>query len=151
MKNLLLLLCLGIGGYKAYSYWQERSATRENPDAGMSAGAGPSASPAGFVEAFVPEGVNPGVMTVFMPVGCPLEAGRRGRALVEKMQAAHIPVTASSEARLAIQANSQAELDAMLKKSNAVMTGKIPIVFFRGRAKNNPSFEDVLAEYRAAR
>jgi hypothetical protein len=31
-----------------------------------------------------------------------------------------------------------------------VMNGETPIVFFRGRAKANPSFEDVQLEYRTS-
>jgi len=96
------------------------------------------------------DGIDPQVMTVLMPCSCPLEAGQRGRALVEKMKAANIPVTASNRASAAVNGRTREEVQAQLDRMNRVMNGETPIVFYRGRAKNNPSFEDVQLEYRTS-
>jgi len=109
-----------------------------------------AASRSGSIDAVQPDGTSPYVVTVLMPVGCPLEAGKRGRALIDKLEAANIPVTASSTARTTANARTKAEFDAKMERVNRVMTGETPVVFFKGRAKNNPSFEDVLAEYQTS-
>src|SRR5476649_2043415 len=150
MKKLFFVICLAMGAYKAYSDWEERKAMQEYLDFEASRPKDRSDSKAGFIEAIVPEGVSPTVMTVFMPVGCPMEEGRRGRALIEKMKAANIPVTASSNANVQIRAQTQAEFDAKMALMNKVTTGGTPIVFFKGRAKNNPSFKDVMVEFQTA-
>ena len=149
MKKLLLMTCVGIGAYQLYGEWKEHKATREYEAFAASQPATRPPSPSGFRDAMVPEGVSPYVVTLFMPVGCPLDAGRRGRALIEKLKAADIPVTATADAHMSVNAQSKAELDAKVAQANALMTGETPIVFYKGRAKNNPSFDDVLAEYRA--
>lgn len=149
MKKLFLVFCIGVGVYKAYGYLQERKSMRDFAAFEASVPKNRPASRCGFKDAFPLDGVDPLVMTVLMPCGCPLEAGQRGRALVAKLKAANIPVTASAEAHATINARSKAELDAKMQMMNSLMGGETPIVLYKGRAKNNPTFEDVLAEYRA--
>lgn len=151
MKKLILILCIGIGAYQVYGEWKERRATREYEAFVAAQPANRPPSPAGFRDAAVPDGVSPYVVTLLMPVGCPLEAGRRGRALMDKLKAADVPVAATAEAHVSVKAGSQAELDRMVAQANQLMTGDTPIVFYKGRAKNNPSFDDVLAEYQAGK
>jgi len=150
VKRAFLILCIGIGAYQGLGYLKERRAEQAYLAFQASEPRNRPASRAGFVDAFQLDGINPWEMTVLMPCGCPLAAGQRGRALVEKLKAANIPVTASSEARCTVKANSQAELDEKMGLMNRVMNGETPIVFFKGRAKNNPSFEDVLLEYQTS-
>jgi hypothetical protein len=150
MKKVFLLICVGVCVYQVFTYWQERKARKAYLDFVASEPKNRPGSRAGFIEAVEPDGVNPLEMTVFMPVGCPLEAGQRGRALIDKMKHAKIPVTASSSARVSVQARSKAEFDVKMQLVNKVMGGEVPIVFFKGRAKNNPSFDDVLLEYQTS-
>ncbi len=149
MKKVILMVCLGVGAYQLYGEWKARRATKEYEAFAASLPANRPPSPSGFRDAMAPDGVSPSVVTLFMPVGCPLEAGRRGRALIEKLKAAEIPVTATADAHMSMNAHSKAELDSMIARANTLMTGETPIVFYKGRAKNNPSFGDVLAEYQA--
>jgi hypothetical protein len=151
VKKLLLLICIGVGAFRAYGYWEDRKAMKDYAAFEASEPKNRPASGCGFRDILQIDGVNPLVMTVLMPCGCPLEAGQRGRALVAKIKAAHIPVTASAEVHATIKARSKAELDAKMEMMNSVMTGETPIVLYKGRAKNNPTFEDVLAEYRTSR
>jgi hypothetical protein len=149
LKKFILIACVGIGAYQLYGEWKEHRAAREYEAFAASQPANRPPSPSGFKDALMPDGMSPYVVTLLMPVGCPLEAGRRGRALMEKLKAAHVPVAASAEAHVSVKAQSKAEFDAVIARANALMTGETPIVFYKGRAKNNPSFDDVLAEYRA--
>jgi hypothetical protein len=150
VKNFLFFVCLGIGVYQVCGYLSERKAQRAYNAFIASEPKNRAASQAGFTDAIALDGVDPTVMTVMMPCGCPLEAGRRGQALVDKMKAAGIPVTASSSAHVTLKGNSREDLEAQMALANKIMNGETPIVFYRGRAKNNPSFDDVALEYRTA-
>lgn len=151
MKKVFLVVCIVVGVYQLHGFWVEHRAQRAYLAFEASLPKDRPDSRAGFVNAVQPEGTNPNIVTVLMPVGCPMEAGRRGRALIERLKGANIPVTASANARVMINAKSKAEFDVKLGQVNTVMGGETPIVFYRGRAKNNPSFEDVLLEYQTAR
>jgi hypothetical protein len=151
MKKVFLLICAGVCAYQSYGYLEEREARMNYLAFEASEPKNRPASQCGFRDVLQIDGVNPLVITVLMPCGCPLEAGQRGRALVEKIKAANIPVTASSEVHASISARSKAELDVKMRMMSSVMNGDTPIVLYKGRAKNNPTFEDVLAEYRTSR
>jgi hypothetical protein len=151
VKKILLMLCIGVGAYQLYGEWRERRANRENEAFVAAQPANRPPSPSGFRDAVVPDGVSPYVVTLLMPVGCPLEAGRRGRALIEKLKAANIPVAATAEAHVSVKAHSKEELDNMIAMANKLMTGDTPIVFYKGRAKNDPSYDEVVSEYQAAK
>lgn len=151
MKKALLILCVGLGAYQTYGTWKERRALHQYLAFMASEAKDRPASQAGFIDAVEPDGIDPNVMTVFMPVGCPRAAGQRGRALIEKMNASRIPATAASDAHVTLNAKSKIELEAKAELANRVMTGETPIVFFKGRAKNNPSFEEVLLEYQTSK
>jgi hypothetical protein len=147
MKNLFLCLCIGVGAYEGFGYLKERKAEQAYKAFEATVPRNRQASRAGFVDAFHLNGIDPRVMTVLMPCGCPLEAGQRGRALVAKLKAANIPVTASDRAEATVSGRTREDVEAQMELMNRVMGGQTPIVFYRGRAKNNPSFEDVKLEY----
>jgi len=147
VKRLFLILCIGVGLYEAQAYLTNRKAAKEY--AAFEARNRPP-SQCGFRNILQIDGVNPLVLTVLMPCGCPLEAGQRGLALVEKIKAANIPVASTSEVRASISGRTREELDAKMEMMNSIMNGETPIVLYKGRAKNNPTFEDVLTEYRTS-
>ncbi|HEY1793001.1 MAG TPA: hypothetical protein VGG34_08780 [Opitutaceae bacterium] len=151
MKKLFLMLCVVIGLYKAREFLQERTAAKSNAAFIASRPGTRPASQFGFKDILPLDGVDPRVVTVLTPYGCPLEAGKRGRALIAKIKAANIPVTASSEAHASVKGSSREEMEAKIAALNSVMSGETPIVLYKGRAVNNPSFEAVLAEYQASR
>ena len=39
------------------------------------------------------------------------------------------------------------DIDAFVRRHNAVMNGEVPIVFVNGRVKANPDLDEVVAEY----
>jgi hypothetical protein len=59
-------------------------------------------------------------------------------------------VIASNKAEATVKGRTQEDLEAQIDLMNRVMGGETPIVFYRGRAKNNPSFEDVQLEYQTS-
>jgi hypothetical protein len=150
MKKVLLVLCIGVGAYQGFAYIKERRARQAYLAFVASEPKNRAASNAGFVDAVQPDGINPMEVTVFFPVNCPLETGRRGRALIDRLKSANIPVSASASARTSIKAATREEFEAKKASITKIMGGELPIVFYKGRAKNNPSFEDVLLEYRTA-
>ena len=144
MKVVIVLLCLVVGFLKLREVWQERQVERAYAAARLEE----PADAAGFVEALPLTGVKPDVVTVFMPQNCPLPDGRRSQTLLEKIRAAGIPVSSSSSASAAINGSSAEEIAAKQEKMNRLMSGPVPIVFFKNRAKNNPSFDDVMLEFK---
>ncbi len=154
LRKLLFGVVLCGGAYMAYHDWTFRREVNAYKDSHPLAYTQRPPSPAGFVDTVIPDGLNPNVMTVFTPPNCPLEAGIRGRALIAKMKDAHIPVAVASEARVSAQADSAAALQAkleLIRQSATVLSGETPIVFYKGRGKNNPSFEDVQLEFQSGR
>jgi hypothetical protein len=151
VKKLFLIICIGAGVYWTLGYLRDRKAMRDYAAFEASEPRNRPASQRGFKDVLPIDGVNPLVMTVLMPCGCPLEAGQRGRALVDKIKAANIPVTASSEVHATIKGQTREELEAKMEMMNSIMSGETPIVLYKGRAKNNPTFDDVLAEYQTSR
>ena len=156
MRRAFLALCVCVGLYQAYNFVVARKASQAAQRflALHPLDAKRPPSPAGFVSVLMPDGVNPDVMTVFTPAFCPMAAGVRGRALVAKMKAANIPVVESSKASIEVHAKDQAEADIkreLLVRLNTIMTGETPIVFYQGRAKNNPSIADVQMEFAAGK
>ena len=151
MKKALLVVAVCFGAYQCCREWTLSSALSRYSARHQEGQPARRPSPAGFVDALLPDEVNPEVMTVFTPQFCLMAAGVRGRALVAKMKSADFPVETSSSAKIQIHASTEAEFEAkkrLLSKTAEVMNGETPIVFFKGRAKANPSFEDVQLEYR---
>jgi hypothetical protein len=151
VKTALLILCIGFGAYQAFGAWKEKRAEQALTTFLASEPKDRPASKSGFIEAMLPDGVDPYVVTVFMPTCCPLAAGQRGRALVEKIKSAGIPVTASSDCHMTLKGSSRSEIEAKIALSNKQMMGETPIVFYKGRVKNNPSFEEVQLEYQTSK
>ena len=84
--------------------------------------------------------------SLFRPTSCPHEDAQRADSLAEDLSRKGIPVirTHTINFNLAAPDNSVAE------RINSVMKGSLPIVFVRGRAKPNPTLEEVVAEYQGS-
>lgn len=104
-------------------------------------GAAPSAH--GFVDIPMPDGLPARGVVVFAPANCPEDAGRRADAIVRHLESAGVPYRRSNSANYASLASADEA-----KRVMAVMNGPIPVVYVNGRARANPSPQDVLAEYR---
>ena len=127
----LLLLAIAGGGYQ---YWQGRAAKADLAAA---------TSPSGFVQVPMPDGMSAHGVVVFAPDNCPSDAAQRAYALVSELGGQGIPVVRASAASFDNLPDA-----ATAARVRAVMQGEIPIVFVNGKAKADPSVQDVLAEYR---
>ena len=136
-KLMLVLVLLAVG-------WQQyKKSGRAAPH---DAAAGEAGASRGFVPLPSFAGSSTRAVVIFAPENCPEEAGKRADALADQLGRSGVPVS-----RLDHVSFTMTDADpATVQRINAVMTGTIPIVVVRGRAKANPSVDEVLAEYSAA-
>lgn len=135
-KTILLILLVGGGGYY---YWNTRVAGKAAPG---------EATANGFVS--LPPLSGPGAdgIIIFAPENCSSDGARRADTLAGELSFKGIPYERSSSAQFGFTENPG---QAMMDRMNAVMGGEGPIVFVRGKAKANPSLEEVIAEYEAGK
>jgi hypothetical protein len=100
----------------------------------------------GFAAIPLPDGVSAHGVVIFAPENCPSEAAQRARRLASHLSAERIPYRETSRANFSTLA-SQAEANRVM----SVMNGPVPVVYVNGRAKANPTPEEVVAEYRRGR
>jgi hypothetical protein len=130
LKTLVVLALLGLG----YHQWSQRE---------HSTAAAPSNST--FVALPAVAGANPTRVMVIAAEDCPEAAARRADDLAERLARDGIPVTRAHN--VSFPAVNGAD---ELQRVNRVMQGELPIVIVHGRAKANPTLDEVLAEYRTA-
>jgi hypothetical protein len=141
--KLMIVLVLAVAGWQHYTKQPGRTATG---DAQAEAGAEASRS-RGFVPLPAFAGSSGRAVVIFAPENCPEDAGRRADALADSLGRSGVPVSRMSHVSFTMT-----DADpSTVQRVNAVMTGTIPIVVVRGRGKANPSLDEVLAEYSAAR
>lgn len=142
--KLMLVLVLLAVGWQQYRK-SDRAAARDTDGAAASDTTAGGAS-RGFVALPGFAGSSNRAVVIFAPENCPEDAGRRADALADQLGRSGVPVSRLSHVSFAMT-----DADpATVQRINAVMTGTIPIVVVRGRAKANPSLDEVLAEYSAA-
>ena len=132
--KLLLLIAVAGGGYH---YWKTHSVERALAAA---------TSEGGFVSIPMPDGMSPHGVVVFAPENCPSDAAQRAYALVSDLGSRGVPVSRSDSASFGDLPDA-----ATAERVRAVMSGEVPIVFVNGKAKPNPSLEEVVTEYRRRR
>lgn len=115
----------------------------ENIGAKTSRGAGGAGE---FVAIPLPDGVSALGVVIFAPENCPSEAAQRARQLAGHLSAQRIPYQETSNADFSTL-SSQDEANRVM----SVMNGPVPVVYVNGRAKANPTPEEVVAEYRRGR
>ncbi len=90
----------------------------------------------------LPDGVPARGVVVFTLENCPSEAAQRARRLMGRLSDHNVPYRQTSHAEFS-NLTSQEQADRVTE----VMNGPIPIVYVNGRAKANPTPEEVIAEY----
>ena len=96
----------------------------------------------GFVSLPPPTNPPAGKVWVLAPPYCPSEAGQRADELMRLLPRAGISCVRTEGIDLNV--SSQEEAD----RINPVMTAQWPIVVVYGRAKSNPTMDEIIAEYR---
>jgi len=138
MNLAKLLLVLAAAGF-AYQYW-----TKHHQASEATASASSTESRNGFVDLPPVTGANPARVLVIAAEDCPEAAAQRADRLAEQLSQSGIPVTRAHEVSFNIPNASIAQ------RINTVMNGEPPIVFVGGKAKSNPSLDEVTAEFKAA-
>lgn len=138
MKLVIFLVLAFFIYYKAHGYIEHQHQVKIEESSKIS----------GFLPLQPPVGINNDVVTVFMPEHCPSSDAARGRSLIDQMKADGISVETSDRAEFSGGGPyySQAEVEAAkiaMGPRNEIMTGDIPIVFYKGYAKSNPSYEEI--------
>lgn len=138
LLKLALVLAIGAG---AYNYWRQHrhEGPSERPDARLS-------TSSGFVSLPAVRGQSPSAVLVVAAEDCPHEDAQRADRLAEDLSRNGLPVVRTHSVGFDIPNGGQADLDGI----NRVMTGQLPVVFVRGRAKANPTLEEVLAEFKGS-
>lgn len=96
----------------------------------------------GFVDMPPPSGLSDSDVVIFAPKNCPSDGAQRAESLASDLAAKGIVVARADEANFDDLPDA-----ATAERVGQIMSGPIPIVFVHGRAKANPSLDDVLAEY----
>lgn len=132
MKTLKILLLLGaVGG--GYQYWQGHR---------QEVAAGPMVSNNGFVR--IPEvgGAKPDTVLVIAAQNCPHEDAQRADGLAQDLAAKGISVERTHNVSFVMQSTDTPEA----KNLPGIMNGPLPVVIVDGRAKSNPTLDEVIAE-----
>lgn len=135
MRLLKLLIVVG-AAYFGYQKWQEHrtaSAIRS------------ASSSHGFVALPPASGISTQGVTVIAAENCPHEAAQRADALATKLAGNGVPVVRSHSVNFTLNGADAGLAD----RITTVMNGELPIVFINGRARANPSYDDVMAEWRS--
>lgn len=140
MSFIKILLIAGMLG-TAYHYWKKPPRIAAAPTAAAHSG-----HATGFVSLPPVNGAPADTVMVVAAENCPHEDAQRADRLTAELKGRGIPVLRSHQVSFTIDSPDSA----VPERINAVMTGQLPIVFINGRAKPNPSLDDVIAEFRGA-
>jgi len=123
----------------SYGMWSHHRASAHRVDARATGG------PGEFVVLPPVEGQRAQIVFVVAAENCPHEAAQRADHLAQALASRGIPVQRTHEVRFRFTSRPDA---ATVDRISAVMNGPLPVVFINGRAKSNPSLDEVDAQYR---
>ena len=142
MSFIKFLLIVGMLG-AAYHYWKKPPHVAPGPIATVQPGH--SGQPTGFVAVPPPDGAPANMVMVVAAENCPHEDAQRADRLTAELKGRGIPVQRSHQVSFTINSPDAA----VPERISSVMNGQLPIVFINGRAKPNPSLDDVIAEFKS--
>lgn len=147
MKIVKLLVVLSILG-GAYHYWNKNSpaeALEASADSDSSSESG--SGDYGFVALPPVAGASANTVLVIAAQNCPHEDAQRADSLAEGISGNGIRVVRAQDVNFEFASADNSMTERILN----IMNGPLPIVIVNGRAKSNPSLDEVIAEYRASR
>ncbi len=133
VKLIIIAALVGGGGYTYYKKQQEAKVAAQGSEA---------ASGSTFVALPPAEGHVPDTVVVLAPENCTRDEARRAEQLTRDLSSQGVRVVKTNNIGFANLQPGQ------VQQVNAVMSGPIPIVFVRGKAKANPTLDEVIAQYR---
>ena len=117
---------------------------------GRGEGIGGATSPNGFVSVVMPNGAPRNTVIIFAPLNCPSDAAQRADTLANELTSRGIPNVRSNSYDATVT-NPTANEEANIQRTHDVVNASVPAVFINGRAKANPTFKEVIAEYSGSR
>lgn len=138
MNIIRALIVIGIVG-GGYTYWKQHHETT------AAIQSGPAVSENGFAALPPADGQNARTVFVVAAQNCPHEEARRADRLAEDLARKGIPVERTQDVRFSITSPPDSSV---MERMSRIMNGPLPIVFVNGRAKSNPSLEEVVAEFK---
>jgi hypothetical protein len=141
MNLLKLLVVVALGGL-AYHAWNKHHGGVEPLN-----GTGSAESRHGFVALPPVAGASTTAVLVIAAENCPEEAAQRADRLAEQIAQRGVPVARLHSVSFEIPDGDPAVANRIM----SIMNSELPIVVVRGRAKSNPTLDDAIAEYEAAR
>jgi hypothetical protein len=139
MNMFKLLIALALAGF-AYQYWSKHHQGRV-----AVASAGSAESHNGFITLPPVTGASTTAVLVVAAENCPEDAAQRADRLAEQLARDGVPVARVHNVSFDIANGDSSAADQVM----SVMNNDLPIVFVRGKAKSNPTLEEVAAEYKA--
>ncbi len=139
MNIIRALIVIGIVG-GGYTYW------KQHHEASASIESGPAVSENGFAALPPADGQSARKVFVVAAQNCPHEDAQRADRLAEDLSRKGIPVERTQNVSFSITSQPDS---AVMERMSRIMNGPLPIVFVDGRAKSNPSLDEVVAEYKA--
>ncbi|HEY8096414.1 MAG TPA: hypothetical protein VIE65_10040 [Methylobacter sp.] len=137
MNIIRLLIIIGIAS-GGYTYWKEH----RTPTAQVESD--PAASENGFASLPPAEGQDSQMVFVVAAENCPHEDAQRADRLTEELSQKGIPVERTHNVNFRLTSPPESSV---MERMTSIMNGPLPIVFVNGRAKSNPSLEEVVAEF----
>jgi hypothetical protein len=98
----------------------------------------------GFIPVQMPVGAPPDTVVIIAPINCPSAGAQRAKALHDQLTARGIPNILTNQYSAVPTAENREGLEHAL----ALRDGEIPVVMVNGLGSNNPTLDDVIAEYR---
>lgn len=99
----------------------------------------------GFVPVLTTQGSSSGTVIILAALNCPSAQAQRADALAARLSRMGIPNRRMNHYAISRITREQMPL---IRQTNAVLTGEIPIVIVNDRAEANPTVDEVVAEYR---
>ena len=140
MNVIKLLIVLGVMG-GSYQYWKTHHSA-DSTDTAVEV-----ASDNGFVILPPASGASAKTVLVIAAQNCPHEDAQRADSLADDLSRKGIPVDRTHNISFEYSGSD----GSMAERIMSVMNGPLPIVIVGGRAKGNPSLEEVVAEYKSSR
>ena len=137
-KAIVLALAASGAAYYQHQKSVDNTAARER------------AATQSFVDAPPLRNVGAAQVVILAPENCTRTEARRADELERALAKKGIAYTRSNRAEFTFH-SSTGNIDAERAQAEAILRGDIPIVFVRGRAKANPSAEEVVEELAARR
>jgi hypothetical protein len=100
-----------------------------------------------FISIPLPVGVDAKAVVIYAALNCPRAGARRADELERELTRQGIACSRSNTLEFRVSAKDLPQME----KVKDLMNGEIPLVLVKGRAKNNPSLDEIIKEYKSAR